>query len=958
MSTNKIHGPTKICLLNIQSLKKKVSEFNHFLITNQIGICILSETWLKPSDKISIPNYSIERKDRSNGHQGGGVLIACHCSIPYERINLDSLPVAQEEIISIKIPKITSTNQDIYLVGIYNPPKTAINNFNNNINQIVLKRLSQLGNKVLIMGDFNAHNPIWLSNGRDSCGEIIENFLEEEEFLLLNDDSPTYQSHANPDHQVILDLALCSDSLSQDIIDCKISEFSNSDHNPVFVDIKGRNPPSFQKISKSVKKIDWDLFKKSCYQKAWLIDSERINTKEDLDSVSASISACIQDSLDIASSTKTITYDPNAHMILPKEIVKAIEEKKECKKRLRATKNPIFKTMLNKLDHEIKLAIKTYKQKKWEIFCSSLNSFQVSDSILWRKLRSIETSKEQKQRKTPILRSGSTLESDPESVANIFAENLEQVFENSDDPSFDINHKELIESNISGIFTKNETKIDEVNSFEVHQAIKNLRSRGAPGEDGITNKCLKNLPVNALNILTSIFNFSLKFNHIPYNYKNATIIMIPKPMKDGLNPSNYRPISLLNTLSKLLERIIMNRLQYWIKEQNLITPLQCGFVRHRQTSDHLLRITQNGLESFNRNEKMGAIFVDIEKAFDKVWHDGLLYKLEKMNIPNYLGKWIQEYLTNRTFQVRVENYLSIKKFIKAGVPQGSVLGPTLFNLFFNDISETKSLNVEMGLFADDLSSWTSNSNINIINIRLQRQLDKTQDWMSKWRTKLSISKTVWTLFTRGGTLNSNALSLTYENKPIQCARNPKFLGVTLDPGLRFHVHAETIRARATKRLNMMRKIRGRNWGASSKLLLTTYKVLIRSLIDYIPFINLIYEYTNYLKIERIQRQAARYIIYWPLKTRTQVIYDQINLEDIQTRAWTLTDKYMTKALQSNDLIRSLVENYKPLSRPNEGAFSKTQPKLTIFGEILRRDELNSHHILFEQVYMSDIHLTN
>ena len=148
-------------------------------------------------------------------------------------------------------------------------------------------------------------------------------------------------------------------------------------------------------------------------------------------------------------------------MILPRPIIEAIEEKKACRSRWIATKNPIFKTMLNKLSSEIKYAIKQFKQEKWEKFCTSLNFHSASDSILWKKLRSIESSQEPKSRKTPIIQVGSTLESDPIQVANLFANNLEQIFSKPNDLNFDDNHMSYVESNMNNLFLDHITKIDE-----------------------------------------------------------------------------------------------------------------------------------------------------------------------------------------------------------------------------------------------------------------------------------------------------------------------------------------------------------------------------------------------------------------------------------------------------------------------------------------------------------------
>ena len=128
----------------------------------------------------------------------------------------------------------------------------------------------------------------------------------------------------------------------------------------------------------------------------------------------------------------------------------------------------------------------------------------------------------------------------------------------------------------------------------------------------------------------------------------------------------------------------------------------------------------------------GAVFVDVEKAFDRVQHNGILFKLVEKNAPEYLGRWIQNYLKNRTFQVRVGTTYSDTKYIKAGVPQGSVLGPTLFNIFFNDILDDLDT-TENALFADYLANWKTSPYIQIINKRLQTFLDNLDEWIYGWR---------------------------------------------------------------------------------------------------------------------------------------------------------------------------------------------------------------------------------
>ena len=234
--------------------------------------------------------------------------------------------------------------------------------------------------------------------------------------------------------------------------------------------------------------------------------------------------------------------------------------------------------------------------------------------------------------------------------------------------------------------------------------------------------------------------------------------MLLKPDKDSLLVSSYRPISLLITLSKLFERIILARVSWWLNSDNILSKYQVGFRKHKQTKDHIFRIIQYVQAAFNRGYKVSSIFIDIEKAFDKVWHAGLLFKLNRLGIPHYLGKWIADSLNGRTFSVRCNGSLSVLFPILAWVPQGSVLGPILFNIFFNDIAE---------LINGIQPARTRGIKLSQLEYRLQTQLNKIKHWMSKWRTKLSTSKTTFLVFNNRGHFNPNCIKLTYNNVNIK-----------------------------------------------------------------------------------------------------------------------------------------------------------------------------------------------
>lgn len=189
----------------------------------------------------------------------------------------------------------------------------------------------------------------------------------------------------------------------------------------------------------------------------------------------------------------------------------------------------------------------------------------------------------------------------------------------------------------------------KVSVEEVQAALKCSKNMKAPGFDSIFNLVLKNLSLSTLTHIVNIFNKCLDLNYFPSCWKMAKIVPILKPGKDPTSPKSYRPISLLSALSKLFERVILNRVQDHVSTNNILPPEQFGFRKGHSTAHQLFRVVNiiKKNKSVAKSTVMGLL--DVEKAFDNVWHDGLVYKLYRYNFPNYLIKIIQHYLKNREF---------------------------------------------------------------------------------------------------------------------------------------------------------------------------------------------------------------------------------------------------------------------------------------------------------------------
>jgi hypothetical protein len=256
--------------------------------------------------------------------------------------------------------------------------------------------------------------------------------------------------------------------------------------------------------------------------------------------------------------------------------------------------------------------------------------------------------------------------------------------------------------------------------------------------------------------LLILYNKCLSEMKVPLEWKVAIVQMISKKSDDPTNIKNFRPISITLCIARLFERILLGRLQSHLKRNNIIIEQQSGFRRHRQTKDNLLALIQKSLEATSMGKKVNAIFFDIASAFDKVWHKGLIYKLVQIKTPYYLVKIIDDFLTNRSFRVKINEYSTEEFLIRVGVPQGAVLSPTLFSIYINDVCLENSANKSYTyLFADDIvyfvvyEEWSQE-----LEDEMNNYLARLENWMNKWRLALAPHKCQYTIFTKNRRINT------------------------------------------------------------------------------------------------------------------------------------------------------------------------------------------------------------
>lgn len=264
----------------------------------------------------------------------------------------------------------------------------------------------------------------------------------------------------------------------------------------------------------------------------------------------------------------------------------------------------------------------------------------------------------------------------------------------------------------------------------------------------------------------------------------ARVIVLRKPGKPLQRADSYRPISLLPTLSKVAEKIIYRRLTDVAREKTILPPHQFGFRREHGTVHQIMGFTEEIIDNFNISTATGALCLDIAKAFDRVWHSSLIYKLHKFDIPYWLIRLIRYYLENRRFEVRLNQNISTQRTIRAGVPQGSILGPLLFNIYISDIPQLKKC--ILAQYADDTITYTHHRNPDIIASNLHKDMDTLLTWLTKWKIKLNAEKTEAIIFNKKKKRAPQRVEIN--NTEIPWTQEVKYLDVRMDRKLTFKVH--------------------------------------------------------------------------------------------------------------------------------------------------------------------------
>lgn len=849
----------------------------------------MAETFLKSSNKFFINGYKIYRQDRPTTH-GGGVAIAVKDTIKHTLLE----PTTTSSIENISI-SINLNNNCVKFTSAYCPKFTS--NFEKD-----MKLLYSSQNQFFIFGDFNAKNKSWNCKNTNQAGKILFDLQLKSNFFIYHSNSPTHYP-VSGNTPSCLDILLSNSSFQiSDLI--SIDDQLNSDHTPVFCSISAEFENSTSFVFN---------FKKANWKKFHHFINNSINLKSDfnienstINNIDSSISKLTNSILLAKENSVPMTKKHNFHFQISDTSKNCISYRNMIKRKWQRCSDlsikSSLKSILTQCNQLIKQNIFLDRNLNWS---NTLSNLTTGSSLFWQLKKRITNKSSFNIFKILNPLTNVPVYSDIDKV-NCIADTFMLNHTLTKNDSF----KHPIDNVVKDfIHQLNNSPMEDMISLttpnEIKLIIRKFRPFKAPGIDGIQNILLKNLPKKAIVLLTLIFNGCLKIGYFPSCFKCAKIVPVLKPNKDPCQPVSYRPISLLSCLGKIFEGIILNRISTFINQNNIIIAEQFGFRSGHSTIHQVCRINNFISQNKSIKKSTGLVLLDIEKAFDTVWHDGLLFKLKKFGFSTSIIKLINSFLSKREFKVFLNGSFSDPKLIPAGIPQGSLLSPTLYSLFISDFIKPK--NCEIALYADDTAIYSSSKQTRGIITKLQHGLNTIGKYFKKWKIKVNSDKTNAIIFpyNRSKRLLPRS-NLFMDNSSIPFSNDVEYLGFILHKSHNFNHHIRYVCDKAIKCSRSLYPFLNRKSKLSIDNKMLLYTQVIRAIITYGSPVWFKSAQCHIQKLQIIQNKNLKIINNLPLRFSTMNLHEKINISTINGFINEFCSTFFSKCSYSiHPLVRDL-----------------------------------------------------
>lgn len=896
----------KIMIWNARGWSNKKEELQRYI--REYDINVVTEIKCGMNDNFRVSGYKSIIKNRiSNTGRGiGGVGIFIKGGIGVEEIDMG---VAEDEVdcVGIRIKNIEEC-EEAAILGIYRRPGPTTKKTWRNL----LSSLKEEKN-IILTGDFNAHNVIWNCEDTDRNGEVLWEVMEENDMIIVNDSTKSRIGEGGVRSSNI-DLVFSTRDIFQFIECSQLEDSWGSDHFPIVAELKVNRCVYKKKTNRlSKKKTDWERYEEIMIDMEDKIDTEEFQeatmekrydmmVKSMIDAVEIATHGereskkkkqnnkeDITDKRSERKQIKRINNEKNPVQWWDEECEKAIEERKEALKKYYKDM-----TMENFIEYKRLRAVarKVIRRKKRENFVEFAGSLNKNSdlSYVWKKMKIIKNSfnvvdwkKWQGEDREKVIRK----EIDKIAPPWVEIEELDDDMYRVEESSY---NKEFLMS-------------------ELQNALRRVKTKSSPGLDHIEYKMLQKCGIKMKTELLIIFNECFRSGYMMKEWKRNQVIFI-----DKANKEKVRPITMSSCISKILERMINDRLMWWLEHNKLLDESQNGFRKGRSCNDNIARLSIEVEKGLMENDWTLVVFLDISSAYDNVNRKILIEKLNEIECPTKIVRYIDTWMKDRSTKLIINEKEEEERVINKGLPQGGVLSPLLYAVYTRNLGKDLEEGVNMLQYADDVAVYITGKNIGGMEEKLERSLEKLDSLLLSIGLEIEPSKTKLIGFNRKGEINRNR-GIELKGEMIRYEREASFLGIVYDVQTTYRRQIETMKGKVEKRCNILRWLNRVSWGMEVNTALLVYKAFVRSVIDYGLFVVFPKDLRNRNKVEKLQYKGIRIALGYRNSTPTNVMVAEAKVMRMEERAGFLARNFWVKKLMygSVDIIESIMR-YEEIAR--------------------------------------------
>ena len=899
--------------LNINSIRNKFDSIMD-IVGGQQDIFLISETKIDssfPDSQFTKSGYSKPfRRDRTAN--GGGLLLFVNEDIPAHELSNHNLP----DDIEVICTEVNLRKQKWLIISIYHPPNQDDHYFLEELSKLVDKYSNNYDNFV-IMGDFNL----------EIDNDNIENFLQ------------AYDLHS------LIREPTCFKSSPPKCIDLILT---NRKHNFIHSTTIETGLSDFHKLTSTILKTEYIKGEPQIVTYRNSKNFNAIQFNNDLRDEMQQINNPSYNSF-----SDIFARVLNSHAPLKKKAVRAndapfmTKELRKCNMERSMAKNKFNKYRTQETWQSYKVlrnrSVKLLRSTKKKYF-RNLDIKIVSDcKNFWKVIKPVFTSKCNTHNKI-ILVEEDTLIKDTKDVAKIMNDYFTDITETLNIPKYIPNESEEIlppNSSIAHIIEyykdhpsilRIKQKCQEIAEFSfksvkatvIKDEIASLKTNKATGPDNIPAKILKTAIDEIYNLLTYLFNVTVATCTFPSEMKQADITPIFKK-DNSTKKKNYRPISVLPSTSKIFERIMYKQIYNHMK--SILSPLLCGFREGYSTQHALLRLVEDLKAALDEKLIAGTVMMDLSKAFDCLPHDLLIAKLHAYGFSDNALKLLYDYLQGRVQRVKLNSNYSEWRDVIKGVPQGSVLGPLLFNIFLNDIFLFLDKS-EICNYADDNTIWTKGQKINTIIPILESEISTLNKWFKDNCMLLNEEKCKYIIIEPQRT-KSGESEIRIGDHSVKNTDKETLLGVVLDNHLKFDHHIKKICNEAGKKISALARIAPYLGTDKRKLLMKTF---ITTYFNYCPIVWMFCSRKMNNLINNVHKRALR-VAYNDYDSTFEVLLSKdhattIHQQNLQRLA---IEMYKTKINQNPNFLNDIFKFHQSSYDLRNEAYSSKKPNTVIYG---------------------------